>query len=139
MSVGFGMVLGTISGLFFDPGVYYSEFSRYPFQMRDVISNGLFAYEQFNTGLILIGIAYIVGFAMTVLAAIHVGRKAYNTKVAFGTWFLISALGAIFGFLARIFIYINLVWEDFMWFGLAILVNGVVFGAIAALTAKRRM
>ena len=140
MSVGFGRVLGTISGLMFDPGVgFWEDFTRFPFQMRDIFSNGIFTYEHFSNGLILIGIAYIIGFALTVLAAIHVGRKAYNTKVAFGTWFLISTLGAVFGFLARMFIYIELYWIDFMWFGLAILVNGMVFGAIAALTTKRRM
>jgi len=137
MSVGFGMVLGTISGLFWDATVYYSEFSRYPFQMRDVVSNGWFAFDQFNTGMILIGTAYIVGFALTVLAAIHVGRKAYNAKVAFGTWFLISTLGATFGFLARMFIYIELYVEDFMWFGLAIIGNGLVYGVIAAIAVRK--
>ena len=135
MLVGIGMVFGMISGLFFD--FTLTEYSKYPFQMRDVVSNGLFTYEQFSTGVYLIGIAYVIGIALTVLAAMYVGRKAYNAKIAFGTWFIISTLGAIFGLIGRSFGFITLYVEDFMWFGLAIVVNGLVFGAIAAIAVRK--
>jgi hypothetical protein len=127
--VGIGMVFGTISGLFF-------EWSRYPFQFQNVVSNGLLAYEQFVVGAVWVGIAYIIGIIMTGLAAIYVGRKTWSPKHAFGTWFLISTLGAVFALIGRAFGFLELYVQDFLWLGLAILVNGIVFGAVAAIASK---
>ena len=131
-------ILGaTITGFIWDPSI--SPIEIFPFQANNVISHGITAYQNIQSGVIIISIAYIAGIVLTLCAALWVGhvatREMRGKKGAFGTWFIISMIGALIGFGSRIFVsdwYLT----DLILFGSAIALNGLIFGVIAALKAK---
>ena len=131
--LGVPILLGTLTGIFWDASV--SNWNFHFFQMNGILRNGLITYSNFVFNQIFLGIAMISGFIFTMLAAVYVGYKAEDAKLAFGTWFWICALGTGTALLARM-LTMNMYLYDFPLAGLAIITNGLFYGGIAALVGR---